>query len=149
MLFGQSESSLLRRISVTSAAICATLTSWSVDHREQQKSTHTRQHSVFQVGPQHTCFLPRSQEALMGKQTSSFFFHYLFFPYTPLRKIISHSQQHKRSLSGPAGNAHTEKRLCKPLYATCLNKQEDTTGPFPGQGLSLKQNAWENYFLTP
>ena len=59
--------------------------SLSVDQKEHQKSTHTTQHSVFQVGPQHTCCLPRSQEALMGKQTSSFSFHYLFFLY-PFKK---------------------------------------------------------------
>ena len=69
-------------------------------------------------------------------------FHFItFFSYTPLRKVISHSQQHKRCLRGPAGNALREKRLCKPLYATCLNKQEDTTGPYPGQGQSMQQNA--------
>lgn len=46
--------------------------------RAAKKHAH-RQHSVPQVGPQHTCFLPRSQEALMEKQTFSFFFH--FFPF--------------------------------------------------------------------
>jgi len=64
-----------------------------------------------------------------------------FFSYTPLRKLISHSQKHKRCLRGPAGNALREKGLCEPVYATCLNKQEDTTGPFPGQGQSMQQNA--------